>query len=175
MTHRDQLGRTLCRHDPGDARHIQRMAFGVLRKRFDHRGFHCHKGTGLGLASGRRFAGNIDHPRATSTVVVGKFLRHTDVLSYMGCSPASPWCIRLALAKSTAASPQSILLPESARGPAEQRRNNLLAPWRQCRPIPATAPTRLPSGQTLPTGLPGEILLFRSSHVSPPSTARAET
>ena len=81
MAHRDQIGSPLGRGDPGDARHFQRVALGVLRQLFEHGGPDLHEGLRCGRALGVLFRGDVHHARAALFIVMRELFHLSRYLS----------------------------------------------------------------------------------------------
>src|SRR5580692_529717 len=76
MAHGNQIGSSLRRHNSGEARHLQRVALGILRQRLEDLGLQEHEGAGLSFALGGGFCRNVDHSGSSGMIVVRELLGH---------------------------------------------------------------------------------------------------
>jgi hypothetical protein len=82
MAHRNQIGSLLSGHYPCKPRNFQRVALRIVRKSLEDGGLEYNESTGLGFAFGGKLGGNIHHLGTARAIVMGKLLRHCEVLYY---------------------------------------------------------------------------------------------
>src|ERR1700682_5119465 len=82
MTKRYPLRGAFCGGDTGDARDLERIAFGIFEAAYggDYARLHCYESLGFGGARGYLLGGDVDHLHFAAFSVVGEFWHRLTLL-----------------------------------------------------------------------------------------------